>query len=409
MANYFVNTSWVSMDIVDLILNDLTVAEFFNSNWEKDFNKTYAVGTSIQVKFPQKFLIRDGMTYTPQGINRQVTTLNIDQPFGADYEWDDFEAALKAERSEEELRENYTEPQAAQLAQEIDSRAALFAKNNTSNVVGVLGTDATSVNTYYSARRRLKELAAQKGKKCFIWSSSMMQSLGQNITTLFQPGDELSRLFKEGYLGKLAGYDVFESNSLWSHTAGTWAGSVTVTGAGQSGTSLIVTGTLNDTIKRGDKFSMANVNQTNPMTRRAVGNTAKGFVFQNDFTLTGGADTVAIFPAIYGPGSQYQNVDSLPATSAALTLWPGTSSPSGKVGTLGLAIHRQAFAIGGVKLYKPKYQQMVSAAQDKQTGIPVRIVHFWDPVHSVEGYRSDVVCGFGNLYQDNDAVAMAGA
>jgi hypothetical protein len=26
MANYFVNTNWVSMDILDLLLNDLTVA-----------------------------------------------------------------------------------------------------------------------------------------------------------------------------------------------------------------------------------------------------------------------------------------------------------------------------------------------------------------------------------------------
>jgi hypothetical protein len=413
MANQFLDTNWVSMEVLRFLVNDLTVAEYFNSDWEKDFKQEFAVGSTIQVKFPQSFTIRDGLDYSPQGINRIATTIAVDEPFGSDFEWDDYEYALKAERSEAEIREQYLEPLGAQLAQEWDSRAALWAKNNTSNVVGVLGTDATAVNTYYQARRRLKELAVPKGKKCFIWSSSMMQSLGQNITTLFQPGDEIAQAFKEGYLGRLAGFDVFESNSIYSHTAGTWASSVTVNGANQSGTALAIICTAGDTFNQGDKFSIANVNAVNPRTRRIAGPaTAKNFVVtQNLVGLGNGnaADVLQILPAIYAPGSQYQNVDSLPANAAALTLWPGTSSPNGKVGTVGLALSKQAFAIVGMPLKKPKYQQMASVSRDEQTGIPVRMVFAWDPVHSMNIHRADTVGGFGNLYQDNGALAIAGA
>src|SRR6202012_3030544 len=114
--------------------------------------------------------------------NRISTTINLDQPFGIDFEWDDYEAAVKKERSEAEISEQYLKPAAAQLAQEIYSRPAQFAKNNANNVQGVLGTDPTTVASYYNARRRLKELACPPGKRALCISSSMMSTFGQNIT-----------------------------------------------------------------------------------------------------------------------------------------------------------------------------------------------------------------------------------
>jgi hypothetical protein len=398
------------MKVLSLLLNDLTVAEYFNTEYDKDFHQEFAVGAQVTVKFPQKFLVRDGLTYSPQGLNRISTTVSLDEPFGIDFEFDDYERAVKMERSKAELQEQYWEPLAAQLAQEIDSRAALFAKNNASNVVGVLGTDPTAVNSYYAARRRMKEKAAPKGKKAMLLSTSMMASLGQNITTLFQPGDELSQMFKEGYLGRLAGFDMIESNSIYTHTAGTWASAVTVTGAGQSGSSLIITGTAGDTIKAGDKFSIANVNAVNPMTRRAAGPAAvQNFVCPVDFVLTSGPDTIPILPAIYGPGSQYQNVDALPANSAALTLWPGTASPNGKVGTIGLALTNKAFALVGSPLYVPSSTESAGQKRDPNSGLSLRMVKAWDPRLSLNINRADTLLGFGNLFQDNGAVCVAGA
>lgn len=402
------------MKVLRLLLNDLTVAEYFNTDYEKDFQKEFAPGASIQVKFPQKFTIRDGLTYTPQGVGRISTTISLDQPFGVDFEWDDYERAVKAERSEEELDQQYFTPAAAQISQEIDSRAAQFAYQNASNVVGILGTDPTTVNTYYAARRRLKEKAAPKGKRVLCLSSSMMASLGQNITNFFQPGDELAQMFKEGYLGRMAGFDWIESNSLFSHTSGTWANvaGVTVSGGGQSGTSLVIAGTNGDTIKKGDKFSIASVNAVNPMTRRVAGPVAAmNFVSTADFTLTGGADTITILPAIFGPGSQYQNVDALPGAGAVLTLWPGSSiaNATPKTGTAALALTPLGFGLIGGKLYKPKAVEMASQEQDPKTGIALRFVKAWDPVRSMNIHRFDTLIGFGNLYQDNGAVVVAGA
>lgn len=414
MANQFLNVSWISMEVLRDLKNALKVAEYFNADWEKDYNKTFAVGTTIQVKFPQQFLIRDGLGYNPQGIDRISTTVSLDQPFGIDFQWDDYEAAVKAERSEDEIREQYLEPAGVQLAQEIDSRAAAFAKNNVSQIVGQLGTDPTSVVFMDQARARLLQKAAPRGKRCALISSSMMtNSINTPVTSLFQPSDEITMAFKEGALGKLKGFDVFEEQSLYSQTAGTWAAAVTINGGGQSGTALAITCTAGDTFNQGDKVSVLNVNMVNPKTRRSPGPlTAQTFTVTQALVGLGAgnaADVLQILPAIYGPGTQYQNVDNLPVAGAALTLFPGTTNPNGATGTIGLVLTTQAFAIVGMRFYLPKSVEARSQSEDKQTGIPVRFVKAWDPVRSMQIHRFDTVCGFGNLRQDNGAVGLLGA
>src|SRR5579863_2201881 len=102
MANLFLNTNWVSMKILRLLINMLEVTEYFNRDWERDFQKEFAPGSNITVKFPQRFLVSSGMGYQPQGINRLATTVNLDQWLQIGFEWDDYEAAVKLERSEDE-------------------------------------------------------------------------------------------------------------------------------------------------------------------------------------------------------------------------------------------------------------------------------------------------------------------
>jgi hypothetical protein len=87
------------------------------------------------------------------------------------------------------------------MAQEWDNRCANFARLSASQVVGTLGTDGTSVSTFYAARGLLKEMACRPGKRGMMISSPMMASLGSNITKVFNPKDEVSRIRKEGTSG----------------------------------------------------------------------------------------------------------------------------------------------------------------------------------------------------------------
>lgn len=411
MANTFVYTDWVSREPLRLLKNMLQVSQFFNKKYQPEYRKEFAVGDTIRVKLPQEFTTRTGLGYSPQNLTRINTTITVDQVFGIDFEYDSIEEALKMERTREEFKEQYMMPAMAQLAQEIDSRCALFAYQNTPNIVGVLGTNPSAFSTIGSARQKLIEMACPpSGKKGIIIPPVVNQQLANTSVGYFQPPDEISKIFKSGAVGRNSGFDFYESMSLYRHTAGTWAGAVTVNGNNQAGSSLAVTCTTGDTFNQGDVIAITNVLPVNPKTRRTYAGAAtanyKQFVITQATTGAASAATLQISPPIYGPGSQYQNVDALPVTGATITLFPGTTTPNGLSGIQALALHQDAFFMVGVPMAVPKAVEIGSQSTDEDSGISLRFVRQFDPIESKMVNRYDVLMGFGVGYNQSCAVRM---
>lgn len=412
MPNTFAFPAWVSMDALRFLLNKLEVLSIFNTEWQKEFERDFPIGSVTQVKIPQSFLIRDGLGYSPQALNRLTTTINCNQILGVDFEWDSFEQALNMERSKEEIRKQYLEPAVAQMAQEWDSRAAQFAYQNTNNGVGTMGADPNTVAIFAQARQRLFELACPPGgEKALCIPPQYSTSMVPALQSLLNPQDDISKQFKEGSLGKLHGFDVYECMSLWRHTAGTAAAhavTVNTANANNGGNQLGITGTAADTFLPGDIITIANVNQVNPRTRRFLSPVVKQFVVLQPLTLAGGgaaADFLILSPSIFGPGSQYQNVDAIPVNGATVT----PAFTSAQSGAQALAIHGDAFGVAGVKLEEPKATEMTSQARDPETKMALRFIRMFDPVQSKMINRWDSVGGFGQLYSDSCAVRIFGA
>lgn len=405
-ANVFKYTDWVSMDTLRILKNKLMLASYFNTDDQKDYNKTFPIGATLRKKFPQRFTSVDGLPYQPQALTRRETTVTIDQNVQVAWEYDSFEEALKMERGEALLRKEYSEPAAEEIYQQIESRAALWASDHCNNFVGVLGTNPTNFQTTTgAARQTLVEMALYKGKKAFIIPPKVNTSMVAAAMNLMNPADAISKQYKDGVIGHQGGFDWFESMSLYSITASTWAGVVEVTST-QTGTDAISTLTLTvtngDTFRKGNKFSIAGVNAANPGTRRSTGSPKLFTILSATQTISGTSATITISPAIYGPGSQYQNVDALPLAGADLTLFPGTTSPNGKSGVIGFAITDQAFALAGVKLEGPESagDTICSQFQDKNSGLSVRYLRQFDGKESKWINRIDCAFGFGDFYVD---------
>lgn len=192
MANQFVFTDWVSTEALRLLINKLVVAGIFNTDWKKDFEQDFPVGDTVRIKLPQRFTIRDGLGYTPQPINRLNTTAAINIVKGVDFEYDDMEKMLKMERSLEEISEQYIEPAVAQIAQEIDSQAALFAYQWTNNFVGTLGVDPNAIAIFEQARQRLFELACPpSGEKMFCIPPAVNTAMVPALVSLLNPSSQI--------------------------------------------------------------------------------------------------------------------------------------------------------------------------------------------------------------------------
>ncbi len=418
--NTFLTTDWFSMTMLRTLVNRLEVTMFLNSRFNKDYQQPFAVGAIVNIKYKPQFVIRNAMAWTPQGIQEIQTTVNCNQAFGLDFQANDLEIALNMERGDDRITDLYIKTPLEQLAQEWDSRSALFSYQNINNISGVLGTDPTSFQTYSNAaRQRVVEMAGDVGGKAgIIIPPSVNTSLVAAVSTTFNPADEISRQFKKGIIGVQAGYQWHESMSLYSHTAGTWAGAVTVSGAGQSGNTLTITATAGDTFMIGDVIGIGSCYNVNPRTRRRTNSTyTKTICVTAALTAAGGVggDSISFTPALYGPGSPYQNIDALPADGATLTLFPGTLNPNGKSGVNGLLLNgggstdAGAIAIVNVPLEIPINQQIARQQRHPDTGMAVRLVKFWDPVNSLMGWRFDTLGGFGVLYNDNCGVRLLGA
>ena len=418
--NSFLTTDWFSMTMLRLLVNPLEVTQYFGTRFNKDYQQPFAVGATVNIKYAPAFIIRDGMTWTPQGIQEIQTTVNCNQAFGVDFQWTDLEAVLSLERGDDRINTFYIEGPLAQMAQEWDSRSALFGYQNANNITGVLGTNPTSFQTYSNAaRQRVVEMAGDvPGKSGIIIPPVVNTTLVNAVSTSFNPTDEISRQFKKGVIGMQAGYTWHESMSLYDHTAGTWAGAVTVNGAGQSGNTLTITATAGDTFLVGDVVGLpTGAFNVNPRTRRRTNSTnVKTVVITAALTAAGGgADVINFTPALYGPGSPYQNVEELPDNGGALTLFPGTVNPNGLTGKQGLLIHGggsqevSAMFIVNVPLELPKNEQIARQARHPKTGMAVRLVKFWDPVNSRMGWRFDTLGGYGIGYNDSCIVRLLSA
>jgi len=414
MSNTFNYVDWLTMEGLAILKNKLEVSRYFNKTYSKQYEKDFAVGGTIRVPLPQRYSIRNGLTYSAQALDRPTTTITMQSPFGVDFEWDSAEKALYMERGQDKIRKDYLEPAMVKLAQEIDSRCAQYAYLNTNNIVGVLGTDPTTLTPSAQARQRMYELAGIGSEMGLIIPPQVNTSLVPAFSTLFNPADAIAKQYRKGTIGTAQGFIWHESMSLYDHTAGTWAGAVTVASAPTEGSnSLSLTCTTGDTFKAGDVIAIANVYAVNPETGRiTTRGTTKQFVILADVTGAASAATVTVSPAFISTG-HYQNIDSLPAVSAALTLFPGTSSPSGKSGKQGLALSlgdsAGAFALVGCKLELPTAVEMKSQTQDPESGISVRFVRQWDNINSRMTNRFDVMIGFGNLYPDNCSVRYLSA
>lgn len=413
MANSFNTSTYVALESLDLLTNKLKASKFFNADCSKEFKLKFPVGDTIRVEFPDRGVIRNGLTYTPSEIKRRYTTVSFDEPFGTDFELDSIESLLSSPRGRSKFSQDILEPRMAQLAQEIDSRCMLYAYRNAASVVGALGTNPSTYDAISgAARQKMVELGGwQEGydKGIFVPPSVHRAVRTANIA-LHNPGAVISRQHKTGVIDQADGFDWYESMSFYRHTAGTWAGAVTVTSTVTSdgATSITLTCTNGDTFKKGDKFSIASVKPVNLMTRRTFGSDEKTFtITSSDQTISGTSATVEFWPPMYGPSHPWQNVDALPLASAALTLWPGTTSPNGKSGLVGVALDKLAFAIVGAELELPQKAEMAAQKTDPDSGISVAFIRDFDVRQRKMVNRFDCMIGFGSFYSDSNAIAIA--
>lgn len=410
MNNVLRNTTWLTMGLARGLYNKSVVAPHFDGRYQREYGKDFAVGETIYPRLANRFVKAEQIGLALQPIVQRVTSITMNNFMQYSVDYNSVEEALQMPRPDRELIDQVVGPMGDQLAQDWDSYCALWATQNTSNVVGNLGTAISDLSVLRESTIRVKQLAGWRNMLGILSPGQAGQVVGLS-QAIFNPQNQIgNQQYKKMQVGPYSGTDWVESMSLYQVLAGTAVTAITVTGANQAGSSLIVTGTAAQTLLQGNIIAIGSgatgMYAVNPATRRSTGALMNLRITQ-DATLTGGADTIQIGPAIIPPGSQYQNVDASPQDGAAVVLMPGTTTPSGKSGIAGLLFAGDAFARVSSRLSKPT---AVEAADVREkNGFYVRMTITWDEVLSRKVLRYDSLGGAGNIEAENKSTLLVGS
>lgn len=387
MPNSILTPTAVTRKALAILHQKLNFVGSINRQYDDSFAKSGAkIGDSLKIRLPNQYTVRTGASLSTQDTTETSTTLQIGTQKGVDITFTSNELTL----SLDDFADRILEPAMAVLAANIEADALNMALD-VYQVVNNVGS-AITLNKALTARKILVDALAPGNDRTMLLNTQDNLDLVDGLKGLFQDSAEIAKQYREGMVGRTAGFGtIYENTLLASQTTGTAASTTTYTvnGTTLTGATGIVVQTGSTTFKKGDVITIAAVNRCHPETKADTG-VLQQFVVTADYA--GGAGTLAISPAIYGPTSGgLQNVVALPLTSAAITKVGGASA----VYRPSLAFHKDAFTFATADLIMPNGVDF--AAREVYDGISMRIVRQYAISTDTMPCRLDVLYGYKTI------------
>lgn len=416
------------MKMLDSYENDLEVLSGFNTDWASEFLKgEQKIGDQLLVRWPYRWQVSNGAALVKQPMDDQFTNIRVDRHKQIGWDVTKWDEALNVD----ELFKRCFETQILQMSNEGDDDACLFAYQNTNMIQGTLGaypanlTDAQGQMLFAMARLNAMGCHDMKNIRAILspWQSANAQAY---INQQFNSQQVLAAQFKTGKLQDAFGFERIRTDqNIRSHTSGTFVGTPVIASGNSvadGATQLVTSGwTAGDTLFTGDVLGVAATQPVNPVNRRvpSIPTASNGLllpiIVTADFVAVGagGNDTIQVAVGgqlpLRGPG-QYQNLDALPAAGAAITVWPGTSSPSGKIGVQGLAFGPNAFAYVPIAFRDPSKDGAWGATvRDPKTGMSLTLSKQYQIGQFGTDARIDMGYGLAALWANTDTIRLVGA
>lgn len=407
MANNFENTSLVTKIAVKEFLNALVMGEKVDRQLDSQFRK---VGDTISVRRPVMFAATDGATISSaMDIEEVVLPVQLDQRKKVNFEITSQDMTLEVD----DMTTRYIRPAMEELAQQVET-AIGNSYTSISNFVGTAGTTPSTFLEVGAAKTALARIGVpMSGMWCAFFDSEASVALANGLKSVF-PQEIARKAIEEAKIGKYSKFDMYESNSLASHTVGALGGTPLVNGASQDTTYALAGGswtqtlnvdgwsnTITDILLAGDVFTIAGVNSVNRKTRVTTGE-LQTFTVTADATSNGSGETaLTISPPMITSGA-YQTVDAAPADNAAITIKTGAA---GATHPQNLGFHPNAITLASAPLDMPK--DGASAARESFKNISIRSVRQYDITNDKTVFRFDIL--FGVKVQNPDfAVRITG-
>jgi len=383
MANSILTPTAVTREALRILHQKLNFVGNIVRDYDDSFaNKGAKIGDTLRVRLPNQYTVRSGAVLNVQNTQENYVPLQISNQKGVDLNFTSAELTL----SLDDFSKRILDPAMAVLAANIEADALSMYKDVYQSIWN--GGASATYNKALDGRVLLNRSLAPFADRTALMDSISMADVVKDTKTLFQDATSLSKQYKDGYMGRAAGFDWSENTMMPSHTRGSadasWvcntstgitSGSSTITITGGGGTSSV-----------GDVFTIAGVFSVHPETKVSTG------VLQQ-FVVTAGVAAVGRLMSLSPVTSvATQNITIVGAGSGKAVVWGGTASTAVQTSLL---FQKDAFAFATADLVMP--QGVDFARREVQDGISMRIVRAYDINNDQFPCRLDVLYGYKTI------------
>ena len=391
MANSILTPTAVTREVLRVLHEKASFIGTVNRSYDDSFAKTGAkIGDSLKIRLPNQYTVRTGKTLDAQDTSEESVTLTVATQKGVDMNFSSAELAM----SLDDFSKRIIQPAVAVLVSNIEADMLSSVTKDVWNLVGTAGTTPNSFLTFGQARAKLNQGLAPKDGNRFVQMDSLaMATMVEAGKGLFHDSAQIKEAYREGMIGRSAGFDWYENERCYTHTNGADHTTVTINDATiASGDTTIVTS--GGTVTVGSVFvfdGTTKVYRVHPETKVAY----TGTLGLQQFVVTavsgsGGSQTITFDPPLITTGAK-QNVNTLPVTTEAIT-FVGSASTSYP---MSLAYHKDAFAFATADLPIPEGVHF--AAREQMDGVSIRIVRQYDINNDNIPCRLDILHGYETL------------
>lgn len=385
MANTILTPTAVTRKALMVLHQKLNFVGSITRGYDDSFAKSGAkIGDTLKIRTPNQFTIRSGATLSAQDVSESSVSLQVATQKGVDVNFTSSELTL----SMDDFSDRILEPAMSVLAANIEYDAMSMYKDVYQGVWN--GGSAATYNKALDARVKMNRALAPGYKRTANMDPLAMADLVKDTKTLFNDDASIAKQYKDGFMGRAAGFD-FVENTMWpAHTRGAADTAYVVnTSTGiTSGTATIVVATGTGAASVGDTFTVAGVFSVHPETKVSTG-------ILQEFVVTaayaGGGGSISVSPTPVTSGAT-QNISIVSAGAGKAVVWNGTLSTA--VNT-SLLYQEGAFAFATADLVMPEGVHF--AAREVLDGISMRIVRQYDITNDKFPCRIDVLYGFKTL------------
>jgi hypothetical protein len=383
-SNTILTPDMITREALRILHQKLTFVGSINRQYDSSFAQSGAkIGDTLRIRLPNQYTVRTGATIGVQNTTETKVDLAVSTQKGVDMNFTSAELTLDLD----DFSRRILEPAMAVLASNIEADALGTMYKDVYNTVNNVSSAITYANIL-AGRRKLQDNLTPDGDRTALLTSNDMANLVSAFSTLFNAAPEISRQYREGMVGKAAGFDFMETSHLTNFQNGARVATTYLTNSGtaQTGSSLIVdTGT--GAMVPGDVFTIADVYAVHPETKVSTG-ILQQFVVTAAFG--GGGGTISISPEIIASGAR-QNVSNGAANDKALTFVGAASTTYGQ----SMVYHKDAFTFATADLVMPKGVDF--AAREVYDGISIRVVRQYDINNDAFPCRLDVLYGYKTI------------